>query len=247
MGEAALSGNLSAVGLLELLRIPMTTGRTGTLIVVNSDPDVPDAEGRLHYRDGTLVAGSLGGSVGEEALRRMIGWKDGYFEFLADTAPPESIDPRLHSAALTEIKNWYTTRTSSVRAAAAGSGASPQAIQVPRASPPASPKPELRPTPLRAVPPPKARPSAAIGSGYLDARGNLAQTVGTLTPRDGALAFAALQLAAAIGKEMVLGAPQSVEVRARGERWLGALAREDSSVVVVCPPETDLADELSRK
>jgi len=242
MGEAALSGSLSAVGLLELLRLPMTTGRTGMLIVVNSDPEVADAEARLHYREGTLVAGAVGNSSGEAALRRILGWKDGYFEFLGDTPMPERVDAHLHSVALTEIKNWYAARTSSRPAAAVASGSSP-ALQIPRATP----KPEIRPTPLRAVPAPKGRPSAASGSALVDARGNLADVVGQVSPKDGALAFAALQLATAIGKEMVMGAPQSVEVRAKKDHWLGAAVRGDTAFVVICPPESDLTDELSRK
>lgn len=244
MGEAALSGSLSTVGLFDLLRIPMTTGRTGTLIVVNGDPDAVDPEARLHYREGTLVAGTLGGSSGEQALREMLGWRDGYFEFLADTEPPERIDPRLHAAALTEIKNWYAAKTSSRPAAVAN--ARPALHLTPRTTTATIPRPEVIPAALRAVPTPKPPRSSAIGSGVLDARANLSEVSGTLSPKDGAVAFASLQVAAQIGKDMVIGAPLSIEVRAHGDRWLGAATRGDGAVVVVCPKDTALDEELAK-
>ncbi|MBI2392214.1 MAG: DUF4388 domain-containing protein [Deltaproteobacteria bacterium] len=253
MGEAALSGNLNAVGLLELLRIPMTTGRTGTLIVVNSDADADEAEARFYYREGTLVAGALGSATGEEALRRVIGWKDGFFEFLADTTPPDEVDPRLHALAMSEIKNWYTARTSSRPGPVTARSAPNHTPAPPRPSYTAPtllgsvPRAEPRPMPLRAVPVPKGRPSAAIGSATLDARGNVSEVTGTLGTRDGALGFAALQLSAAIGKELSLAGAQSVEIRGKGERWLGAATRGESSIVLVCPPDADLRDELARK
>lgn len=252
MGDAALSGNLNTVGLLELLRIPMTTERTGTLIVVNADPDADEAEARFHYREGTLVAGALGSATGEEALRRVLGWKDGFFEFLADTEPPDAIDPRLHALAMSEIKSWYTARTSS-RPGPVTARSPNHTPAPPRPSYTAPtllgavPRAEPRPTPLRAVPVAKGRPSVAIGSGTLDARGNVSDVTGTLGPKDGALGFAALQLAAAIGKELSLAGAQSVELRGKGDRWLGAATRGESSIVLVCPRDADLRDELARK
>lgn len=242
MGEAALSGSLSTVGLFDLLRIPMTTGRTGTLIVVSEDPDVADPEARLHYREGTLVAGTLGHRSGEQALRDMIGWKEGYFEFLADTEPPERIDPRLHAVALTEIKNWYAAKTGRPAAVA---NARPALHLTPRTTTATIPRPEMIPAALRAVPTPKPPKTNAIGSGVLDARANLSDVTGTLSPKDGAIAFASLQVAAAIGKDMGVGAPASIEVRARGERWLAAATRGDGAFVVVCPKDTALDEELA--
>lgn len=247
MGEAALSGSLETVGLFDLLRIPMSTARTGTLIVVNSDHDVPDPEARLHYRDGSLVWVTIGETHGEHALRTLIGWKDGVFEFLADTPPPERIDPRLHALALTEIKNWYAAKTSS-RPAVANGRSSPALHLTPR--PGSISRPEMIPAALRAVPRAEARPEprgSTIGSGALDARANLSEVTGTLLPKDGAIAFASLQVAAAIGKDLAMGAPVSIELHGRGERWLGAAVRGDGAVLVVCPPDAHVAEELARK
>lgn len=256
MGEAALSGNLSAVGLFDLLRIPMTTARTGTLIVVNSDPEVAEPEARLYYREGTLIAGTLGRHQGEQALRGLLGWKEGFFEFLADTEPPEHGDPNLHAVALAEIKAWYASKTSN-RPALTGNRSSNPAVQVqaqvPRSSSPGISRPEVVPAALRALPQqpqqpqqPKARPTTATGSAALDARANLSDVVGVFSPKDGALAFAALQLATTIGKDMVMGAPRTIEVHAK-EKWLGAAPLPDGAVVVVCPPDSPIAEELARR
>jgi hypothetical protein len=257
MGQSALSGNINAVGLLELLRIPMTTKRTGTLIVVCADPDADDVEARFEYADGSLVAGSLGPLTGEDALRRMLTWKDGEFEFIPDTVLAAPLDERLHSIVLTELKSWYAARSasrnpssgsrpsSSVRQIAARSSPQPPAVAPPhpalRAPPLAPPVAALSPAPAPSVP-----PSSTLGAGSLDARGNLRDATGQLNARDGAVVFAALQLAAVIGKDMGVGAPKGVEIRGKGERWLAAAVRGDSAKVVACVPDADPSEELER-
>ncbi len=265
MGTAALSGNINAVGLLELMRIPMTTKRTGTLIVICEDADAVDAEARFQYDNGMLVSGSLGALTGEEALRRMLTWRDGEFEFIADAPFEGERDPRLHPVVLSELKNWYAARAG-VSASAAGSrpagspspsapAMAPTSARAPVAKPPSGPVSAIpRYQPARAATPPPAPVSApsapissALGGGILDTRGNLRDVSGQLSPRDGALVFAALQIGAAIGKDMGVGNPHSIEIRGKGPRWLAAAVRGEAAVVVACPPDTDLTDELARR
>ena len=115
MAQAALSGNINAVGLLELLRIPMTTKRTGTLIVVCHDADADEVEARFDYTDGTLVSGVLGELRGEPALRRVLAWKDGEFEFIPDLGGAGPTDEGLHAIALAELRGWYAARSAAAR------------------------------------------------------------------------------------------------------------------------------------
>lgn len=269
MAQAALSGNINAVGLLELLRIPMTTKRTGTLIVICEDADAVDAEARFEYANGQLVSGVLGELRGEGALRKLLTWHDGEFEFIPDTQHEGPIDTRLHPVVLAELKSWYAARAGAVQGANSSrngpsSGAARETpAPAPAAAPRASP---ARPTsgPISALGGPRVsqpyaprapaapqapaqRPSSAVGAGAIDARGNLRDVGGQLSPRDGALAFAALQLGAAIGKELGVGNPQAIEIRGKGDRWIGAAVRGETAVVVVCPPDSDLGDELSRR
>jgi hypothetical protein len=275
MAQASLSGNINAVGLLELLRIPMTTKRTGTLIVICEDADVVDAEARFQYDTGTLVSGSLGALTGEDALRRMLTWRDGEFEFIPDTPFEGERDARLHPVVLGELKSWYSARAGA--SASSASGSRPAATAATSASPTTSAAPGSAPrmppvrqpagpvsaipryqTPRIATPPPAAPvastplPAAAssssvLGAGTLDTRGNLREVSGQLSPRDGALVFAALQLGAAIGKDMGVGNPSEIEIRGKGPRWLAAAVRGETAAVVACPPDTDLPEELARR
>lgn len=282
MAQASLSGNINAVGLLELLRIPMTTKRTGTLIVICQDDDVVDAEARFQYDSGTLVSGSLGALTGEDALRRMLTWRDGEFEFIPDTELEGERDPRLHPVVLSELKNWYSARAGvssssssgsrpATTTAASTSAPTPSSPVAPAAAAPPASTQRLAPVrqpggpvsalpryqqPRAATPPPAAVTpapapaapiSSALGGGTLDTRGNLRDVSGQLSPRDGALVFAALQLGAAIGKDMGVGNPNEIEIRGKGARWLAAGVRGESAAVVACPPDTDLIDELSRR
>lgn len=268
MAQASLSGNINAVGLLELLRIPMTTKRTGTLIVICEDADAVDAEARFRYDNGTLVSGSLGAFTGEDALRRMLAWRDGEFEFLPDTPFEGERDARLHPVVLGELKKWYSARagvsssstsgsrpatTSSPSPAAPTAQTPPQTAQrlAPIRQPAVSAIPRYQ-QPRVATPPPAAVApaapiSSALGAGTLDTRGNLRDVSGQLSPRDGALVFAALQVGAMIGKDMGVGNPNAIEIRGKGPRWLAAAVRGETAVVLACPPDTDLTDELSRR
>ncbi len=249
MAQAALSGNINTVGLLELLRIPMTTKRNGTLIVICADPDAADVEARFRYEGGTLVAGALGELTGEAALRRMLTWSEGEFEFLADATFDGPNDPNLHRAALTELKAWYSARTggsaTSIAPPTANKPAPASSVVAPRGA--ASPSALSRYQPARPQVTPPPPPSSALGSGVLDTRGNLREAMGQLSPRDGALIFAGLQVGAAIGRDMGLGNPTAIEMRGKGARWLAASVRGDAAVAIACPPDTDMAEELARR
>jgi hypothetical protein len=273
MAQAALSGNINTVGLLELLRIPMTTKRTGTLIVICEDADAVDAEARFQYANGQLVSGVLGELRGEAALRKLLSWHDGEFEFIPDTELEGPVDPRLHPVVLAELKSWYAARAGAAAQGAASSrdGAAsvarpPASQSAPRSTPlrPASASgpisalggPRLsqpgvsRPAPTPApapAPAPLGRPSSVVGSGLIDTRGNMRDVAGQLSPRDGALAFAALQLGAGIGKDLGLGNPNGIEIRGKRDRWIAASVRGEVAIVIVCPPDSDLSDELARR
>jgi hypothetical protein len=207
----------------------------------------------------------------------MLTWRDGEFEFIPDTPFEGERDARLHPVVLSELKSWYSARAgvsassgSGSRPATTTAASSSSSSATAAAAPPPASAQRLAPVrnpagPVSALPryqqprvatPPPAAPvasapaaptSSALGAGTLDTRGNLREVSGQLSPRDGALVFAALQLGAAIGKDMGVGNPNEIEIRGKGQRWLAAAVRGETAAVVACPPDTDLIDELTRR
>ncbi len=80
-----LAGNLSAMGLADLLQNLAQNKKSG-LLVLNAA-----TEGRIAIIDGKIASALAGNASGPKALYRMLSWNDGDFEFLP---LPSDFDPR---------------------------------------------------------------------------------------------------------------------------------------------------------
>ena len=76
MDTAALSGRLQDMGLYEVLETLHYNSRTGTLKVFG-----PDAEGHVGMQNGRAMYAYLGEAEGKDAIRQLLGWRDGMFAF----------------------------------------------------------------------------------------------------------------------------------------------------------------------
>ncbi|MBD3288509.1 DUF4388 domain-containing protein [candidate division KSB1 bacterium] len=71
-----LSGNISEMSLLQILKMLNSGKMSGCLAVTNSVTD-----GEIYVNNGEIVHCSAGSSVGEIALLNMLGWIEGRFRF----------------------------------------------------------------------------------------------------------------------------------------------------------------------
>lgn len=105
-GGTALRGRIEAIGVFDLLRIAVTKGNTGRLLVFN---DQFDAE--LYYVEGRLVAAIANALKGRDALKGVFEMTEGEFEFAQDIeAPTGQDDPALHDVMTAAIKSHYQER-----------------------------------------------------------------------------------------------------------------------------------------
>ncbi len=74
--EKRLSGNLSAMGLADLLQNLAQNRKSGLLKLASS------REGTVTIVEGNVLSAEVGDARGEKALYRMLGWNDGEFELL---------------------------------------------------------------------------------------------------------------------------------------------------------------------
>lgn len=117
-GGTALRGRIEAIGVFDLLRIAVTKGNTGRLLVFN---DQFDAE--LYYVEGRLVAAVANSLKGRDALKGVFEMGEGEFEFAQDLVLPDSEhDATLHDVMMAAIKSHYQER---VRARHDSSGSLP--------------------------------------------------------------------------------------------------------------------------
>ncbi len=78
-----LSGNISEMSLLQILKMLNSGKMNGCLAVTNSV-----ADGEIYVKNGQIIHCTAGSSTGEIALLNMLGWIDGRFQFenSADTS-----------------------------------------------------------------------------------------------------------------------------------------------------------------
>jgi hypothetical protein len=96
----ALKGTLEDMAIIDLIQFPHSGRKTGHLIINGTD-----GEARLSYESGSLVHAALGDFSGMDALVRVVGWKEGTFEFIPDAEPEaKSIDLDLHRAVMQALK-----------------------------------------------------------------------------------------------------------------------------------------------
>jgi hypothetical protein len=129
---ATLTGRIEAIGMLELLRVPVTNESTGKLVIFDERLDA-----ELFYREGRLLHATSGGRSGSAALCRVLSWSAGEFEFIAGAEARGADGLQLESYGLHEellacIKQWYAMRTS--KRTASGSVAAPE-LEVARTVP----------------------------------------------------------------------------------------------------------------
>ncbi|MBN2527539.1 MAG: DUF4388 domain-containing protein [Deltaproteobacteria bacterium] len=75
----ALSGTLKDLGIVDLIRFPVSAHKTGELIITT-----PSANARLYYSHGELRHVVCGDAKGMAAMVELVDWSDGSFEFRQD-------------------------------------------------------------------------------------------------------------------------------------------------------------------
>lgn len=93
-----LRGSLGDLAIVDLVQIPLGSGKTGELLIATEEEDA-----RLYYVDGKLVHLVSGDLRGRPVLDLIVSWTDGEFEFRSDVLSDESsfgadLDPELRSA-----------------------------------------------------------------------------------------------------------------------------------------------------
>lgn len=79
-----LSGNLTHLPLLEILRLLSSERQTGRLSLSNGA-----SKGEIFLREGNVVHAASGEQISEEAVYSLMGWLQGDFRFIPDVAAPE--------------------------------------------------------------------------------------------------------------------------------------------------------------
>jgi hypothetical protein len=124
-GGTALRGRIEAIGVFDLLRIAVTKGNTGRLLVFN---DQFDAE--LYYVEGRLMAAVANQLKGRDALKGVFEMGEGEFEFAQDLALPETEhDATLHDVMMAAIKSHYQERVRARHDSSTSLPAAPKARQ----------------------------------------------------------------------------------------------------------------------
>ena len=96
----ALKGTLRDMAIIDLIQFPHAGRKTGHLIITGTEE-----EAKLFYEKGALVHVTQGDASGMDALVRVVGWREGTFEFLPDLEPEiKSIDLDLHRAVMQALK-----------------------------------------------------------------------------------------------------------------------------------------------
>lgn len=93
-----LRGSLTDLAIVDLVQIPLGTGKTGELFIATEEEDA-----RLYYVEGCLVHLVSGDLRGQRVLDLIVGWADGEFEFRSNVLSGESsfggdLSPELRAA-----------------------------------------------------------------------------------------------------------------------------------------------------
>ena len=216
VGGTALHGSIEAIGIHDLLRIAVTKGSTGRLLVFN---DQTDAE--LYYEQGHLVAVTSSNAAGPEQLSIVLEMTEGEFEFARSLqVAQEKCDPSLHDCMMQAIKEHYQRRVRDKQEGPSHPAPMPRMSGVHRVAPSqavtvspivnleqpspsvsASPAPSIPTMPIDSpVQPSSASPSAAatatdsrlaageLGRAISDLTGRTTSKTGAITSQETALA-----------------------------------------------------------
>jgi hypothetical protein len=261
----ALRGRIEAIGVFDLLRIAVTQGSTGRLLVFN---DQFDAE--LHYAEGRLVAAVSPNRAAAESLNMALQMTEGEFEFTAGTElTAEQQDASLHGALTQAIKNHYQQR---VRARQ-DSTSDASANQRPRGDSPSdpafiktsgvhrlssdssvtvSPVVSIGPTPagVASAVPAQATALAAepsrllageVGRAITDGGGRTSAKIGNISPQEAALVALASKLAQNLATFLGMRELQRFEIAGANKRaLLCSMAKDGIHFSAVASDEVDL-------
>lgn len=92
-GWMALRGSLAEINIWDLVHLLRASAGSGELIVAGLE-----AEARLHFDDGKVVAAASRHVEGREVLEAVFRWRDGEFEFRRVAEPLPNPDARLDEA-----------------------------------------------------------------------------------------------------------------------------------------------------
>ena len=81
-GGAEIAGTVASLSFYDLLQYLHSTRRSGTLVL-----EQEGERGRISFERGDVSDARAGGESGEEAFRRIAGWKRASFEFRSGAAP----------------------------------------------------------------------------------------------------------------------------------------------------------------
>lgn len=95
--EREIEGSLGQISLFDLLQIFHMNMKTGRL-----DVESPAGQARIFIRQGRVVHASLGRHLGEKALFRVVGWKEGNFAFVPEQTTEDANIRRSTEALLLE-------------------------------------------------------------------------------------------------------------------------------------------------
>ncbi|HHL40899.1 MAG TPA: DUF4388 domain-containing protein [Deltaproteobacteria bacterium] len=232
-----LQGTVEAVGITELLRIPITSRRTGELLVATQEN-----EGRLIYDSGRLVSATMDALSGSEALSEILRWDEGVFEFREGVRPGGGErDPRLNNILIDELKKWYASR---ITAREAGSAAPDVNAAVHDNIVPLNGRPRQVPAEETSAAAPPC--GETLGAARLDRRGNAITKRGDFTQRDGAMAAIAHQYLSPLSEELGLGPVRTITIEGSTGRSLGVAFEGEELLAVTARQGADMEEQVER-
>jgi hypothetical protein len=97
----ALRGSLEDVGIVDLVQFLLNGHKSGVLIIAS-----PEDDAKLYCDAGSLVHATVGETEGSDALKYLLDWREGEFEFRPGQAAPErrSVTADLHHTVMQAVQ-----------------------------------------------------------------------------------------------------------------------------------------------
>ncbi|HET9960219.1 MAG TPA: DUF4388 domain-containing protein [Polyangiaceae bacterium] len=238
-GSTTLRGRIEAIGIHDLLRVSVSKGSSGRLLVFNEQSD-----SELYYEHGRLMAVTSGSEHGPECLEKVLGMTEGEFEFAWGlVAEPERRTADLHERMLAAVKEFYERqvreRAKSRPEGRLNSGVHKVAAPA-ESSPSDAARNEATAEPAAAAAAGEEVPVGELGRATLDAAGRVIAREGTFTQYDAGLAALTLKVAAAIGSALAVKDLQGFEVHAAGGQGLVCLVNSTGMRAVKTSVDMDI-------
>lgn len=245
-GSTTLRGRIEAIGIHDLLRVSVSKGSSGRLLVFN---DHTDSE--LYYEHGRLTAVTSGSEFGPECLEKVLGMADGEFEFAWGlSVEPERRTADLHERMLAAVKEFYEKQvreragakaksenrlTSGVHKVAAP--AEIAAAENARAQQDGSATAAASDAPAAAA---NTTEDGELGRASLDATGRVVTREGNFSQYDAGLAALTLKVASTIGSALAVKDLQAFEVHASNGQGLVCLLNAGGLKAVKTSADIDI-------